>query len=262
MIDIGKKFGRLIVRDKVANGYRCDCSCGREAIFAEEDLKFVKSCGCIVILGLDLATNSGFAVRYSWRAPAAIKCGVFNVAENNNGEEVSWETKYALAGNAVWRLIKEHCPDFVAIEEPEHRVTNFAKKVKNKFTGQEETVSTINPNALQLTGIVGAVVAICMVLGVPCGTIGARSWHAVYYKGLPKPKDGEDWKDVAIRQCEAEGIVLPPTKKDKRDAAEAVGVSGCWHKCKIPHIKWMQDRWLALRTDAYASKAKREGIAA
>jgi len=257
LIQPGKQIGRLRVRSKATNGYVCDCSCGKEVLFSEDALKTVKSCGCIVIMGLDLATNSGFAVRYSWRAPAAIKAGVFNVAENNDGDEVSWEAKYCLAGNAFWRLAKEHCPDFVAIEEPEHRVTSFAKKVKNKFTGKDETVSTINPNALQLTGIVGAVVAICMILGIPFGTIGSRSWHAIYYRAGTKPAEGEDWKDVAIRQCEMEHIQLPSTKKDKRDAAEAVGISGCWHKCKIPNIRWMQQRYMALRTGAASLKRER-----
>ncbi|WP_267550342.1 hypothetical protein [Rhizobium rhizogenes] len=261
MIEIGKKFGRLIVRAEVTNGYRCECSCGKEPVFTEEDLKVVKSCGCIVILGLDLATNSGWAVRYSWRHGAAIKCGVFNVAENNSGEEVSWETKYALAARQIYDLIVEHRPDFVAIEEAEHRVTQFSKKKNNPITGLSEEVNTINPSALQLTGISGAAIGICMREGVACGTIPSRSWHAKYHKG-EKPGPKEDWKDVAIRSCERDNVPLPPTKKAQRDAAEAVCVSGCWIWCKVLDISWMRKRWMDLRTNAYAARAKREGIAA
>lgn len=259
-IEIGKRFGRLHVREKVAGGYRCDCSCGKEPVFSEDDLKYVQSCGCIVILGLDLATNSGYAVRFSWRDASATKNGVFNVAENNRGEEVSWETKYALTAKQIHNLIVEYRPDFVAIEEAEHRVTQFSKKKNNPITGALEEINTINPNALQLTGISGAAIGICMREGVACGTIPSRSWHAKYHKG-EKPRPKEDWKDVAIRSCERDGVTLPPTKKAQRDAAEAVCISACWHWCKVLDIEWMRKRWMALRTNAYAAKAKQEVVA-
>jgi hypothetical protein len=262
MIEVGKKFGRLVVRKYLGGTYQCECSCGEEPVFSEQDLlDDVRSCGCIVILGLDLATNSGYAVRFSWRHTSAIECGVFNVAENNSGEEVSWETKYALAAKQIHNLIVKYKPDFVAIEEAEHRVTQFSKKKHNPITGAFEEINTINPNALQLTGISGAAIGICMREGIACGTIPSRSWHAKFHKG-EKPRAKEDWKDVAIRSCERDLVPLPPTKKAQRDAAEAVCISGCWHWCKVLDIKWMRKRWMDLRTNAYASKAKREGVAA
>ncbi|MFJ6322289.1 MULTISPECIES: hypothetical protein [unclassified Rhizobium] len=290
MIEVGKKFGRLVVRTREGSAYRCDCSCGRQAIFTEDDLPAVKSCGCIVILGLDLATNCGWAVRYSWRSASAIKCGVFSVGENNAGEDMEWEEKYALAGNQVYRLIKEHNPDFVVIEQPEHSIRRYGRPGKGGvdpaaikvFIGRlsavlfkhglgspqaAQAVSAIaggsnNSNQMQLAGIAGAAIAACIISATPYGTIGARSWHSLAYRDGTKPGEGEDWKDVAIRQCELEKIPLPATKKDKRDAAEAVFISGCWVKCNLPNFKWMRDRWMALRTNAYAAKARREGIAA
>lgn len=254
----GKANGRLSLIDFDGAQWACECSCGQTAFFCEKDLVEVRSCGCIVILALDLATNSGWAVRYSWRKPAAIQCGVFNVGSNDAGDDVSWETKYALTSNQVYRLILEHKPDFVVIEEAEHRVTQFSKKKKNPVTGALEESSTINPNALQLTGISGAAIGTCMNMGVPCGTIPSRSWHSKYHGKGNKPGLKEDWKDVAIRACNQENIPLPSTKKDQKDAAEAVCISACWHWCNVLDLNWMRKRFLYLRTGAAKALARKK----
>lgn len=202
----------------------------------------------MIIMGLDLATRSGWAVRNSNKHRSSILCGTFSV------KDYQWEEKYAIAANLFYRLVKEHTPDFVAIERPEHGVRQFKKKGKADLTGKEETVSTINPAALQLTGIAGAVIAICQIRGVPYGTIAATSWRPVYYGKGVKPAEGQDWKDLAIAYAERENIVLPPTKAEQKDAAEAIGVCTCWHNCAIPEIKWMQQRFMDLRTGAYEQK--------
>ena len=253
----GKVRGRLRMIASDGLLWRCECSCGREVFFCEDDLEHVRSCGCIVILGLDLATNAGWAVRYSWRSPSAIKCGVFNVGENDSKEDVSPETKYALTANQTYKLILDHKPDFVAIEEAEHRVTQFKKSRRNPVTGQMEESNTINPNALQLTGISGAAIGVCMNMGVACGTIPARSWHSKYHGKGVKPGPKQDWKDIAIQSCEREGIQLPPTKKAQRDAAEAACISGVWHWCTVLDISWMRKRFMDLRTGAAKEMARR-----
>lgn len=202
----------------------------------------------MIIMGLDLATRSGWAVRDSGKHRSSIQCGTFSV------KDYDWEEKYAIAANLFYRLIKGYKPDFVAIERPEHGVRQFKKKNKADLAGKEEIVSTINPAALQLTGIAGAIIAICQIRGVPYGTIAATSWRPVYFgKGI-KPAQGKDWKDLAIQYAEHEHINLPPTKAEQRDAAEAIGVCSCWHNCAIPEIKWMQQRFIDLRTGAYEQK--------
>lgn len=285
----GKEIGRLRLVEKRQDKWLCRCSCGKEPAFFEADLVKVRSCGCIVILGLDLATTSGWAVRYSWRDPSAIKCGVFYVGKNDAGEEVSWEEKYALAANHVYKLLREHKPDFVCIEQPEHNIRKFGKKetgakgvdigAVKAFIGRLSAVmfkhglhsaqaaqvvagiggGTSNSNQMQLSGIVGAVVGVCMNMGTPYGTIGSRSWHSIYYRNGTKPADGKDWKDIAIETCELEHIPLPSTKKDQRDAAEAVGIAGCWHKADLPNFKWVHDRHIALRTNAAVQLAAKRG---
>lgn len=201
----------------------------------------------MIIMGLDLATRSGWAVRDSARHRSSILCGTFSV------KEYDWEEKYAVAANLFYRLVKDHKPDFVAIERPEHGVRQFKKKGKVDLTGEEQTFSTINPAALQLTGIAGAVIGICMLMRIPYGTIAATSWRPIYYGKGQKPADG-NWKRMAIEQCEAENIVLPRTKEEQKDAAEAVGVCTCWHKCDVPKIEWMQRRFMELRMGAAEMK--------
>jgi len=256
----GATNGRLKLISEDRGQWLCECSCGKDAYVAEGDLSEARSCGCIVVLGLDLASNSGWAVRYSWRSPAAIKCGVFNVSEDDDGNDVGWETKYAITANMVYRLIKEHQPDFVCIEEPQHRVAEFAKVKVNPQTGRTEMTKTINPAALQLTGIAAAAIGVCMNMKVPCGTISATSWHSKYHGKGNKPEPGKDWKDVAIKSCEREKIVLPTRKKDKKDAAEAVCISACWHWCNVLEIGWMQKRFMSLRTGAAKELARRKAI--
>lgn len=204
----------------------------------------------MIICGLDLATTSGYAFRDSDRHRSSIICGTFTV------KDYTWEEKYAIAANLFFRLVKEHKPDFVAIERPEHGVRQFKKKGKADLTGKEETVTTINPAALQLTGIAGAVIAICQIRGIPYGTIAAVSWRPVYFGKGVKPADGKDWKDLAIEYAQREQIALPSTKAEQRDAAEAVGVCTCWHNCAIPEIKWMQQRFMELRGGAFDAKRK------
>lgn len=210
----------------------------------------------MIIMGLDLATRSGWAVRDSAKHRSSIQCGTFSVAENNAGAKLEWEAKYPVAANLFYRLVKEYTPDFVAIERPEHGVRQFKKKGKPDLTGKEEVISTINPAALQLTGIFGAVSAVCQMRGIPFGTIAATSWRPVYFgKGI-KPQDKQDWKDLAIQYAEREQIALPSTKAEQRDAAEAIGICTCWHNCAIPEIKWMQQRFMELRTGAFDQKRK------
>jgi Holliday junction resolvasome RuvABC endonuclease subunit len=199
-------------------------------------------------MGLDLATRSGWAVRDSARHRSSILCGTFSV------KEYEWEEKYAITANLFYRLLKDYRPDFVAIERPEHGVRQFSKKGKADLTGEEKTIMTINPAALQLTGIAGAIIAICQIKAIPYGTIAATSWRSVYYGKGVKPPEGKDWKDLAIAQCQQEQIKLPPTRAEQRDAAEAVGVCTCWHKAEVPHIEWMQKRFIELRMGAAEQK--------
>jgi Holliday junction resolvasome RuvABC endonuclease subunit len=205
----------------------------------------------VIVLGFDLAANSGWAVRDSTRHRSSIECGVISAGE------YKWEARYAILSNLAYPIIKRYKPDFVAIERPERGVRQFKKKpIKGRVDlggNDDSQPMSINPNALQLTGIAGGIVTICMLMSIPCGTIAANSWHPIYFGKGWKPADG-DWKQASIEAAEREGIQLPSTKKDKKDAADAIAVCTCWHKCDVLEIEWMQKRFLDLRTGAYDQK--------
>ncbi|RWX79363.1 hypothetical protein EPK99_06555 [Neorhizobium lilium] len=231
-------------------------------------------------MGLDIATRSGWAVRQSWKHRSQIKCGTFYVGTNDEGDKLVWEAKYAVAGNMFYRLLKEYQPDFVAIETPEHNIRKYTKQDEDKpridtgairsfiqrlsavmmkygmFSSQAAQVvediagSSSNSNQMQLSGMAGAITATCMLMNIPYGTIGSRRWHTLCYGKGNVPPAGSDWKDFAIQDCEREGIDLPRTKAEQRDAAEAVGICRVWESCDIPNIKWMQDRVKDLRSQA------------
>lgn len=94
----------------------------------------------------------------------------------------------------------------------------------------------------------------CQIRNIPYGTIAATSWRPFHFGKGVKPPEGNDWKDLAIEYAQHENIALPSTKAEPRDAAEAIGVCNCWHNCAIPEIKWMQQRFIDLRTGAYQHK--------
>lgn len=217
----------------------------------------------MIVMGLDLSSNSGWAVRDSAKHRSSIECGIINVSD------YAWEEKYCSFAIQFLPLVRTYKPDFVAIERPEHGVRQFAQRGKKDMMGEEQSAMTINPAALQLTGIAGAAIAICSLMNIPYGTIAANAWRPVYFgKGFkPAPekirdqktgqiKEGKpDWKQAAIAACEREGIKLPSTKKDQKDAAEAVAVCTCWARCDVPEIDWMQKRFIALRTGAFRKDA-------
>lgn len=207
------------------------------------------------IMGLDLANNSGWAFRDSNTHRSAMECGVISVSEYD------WEAKYGVFATQFVRLLQQYRPDFVAIERPEHGVRQFARQGRPDLTGDAPQAMTINPAALQLSGIAGAAIAVLTVSRIAWGTIAANSWRPVYFgRGWKPPleqtrdrktgqmRDGKpDWKQAAIDAAVRDEITLPSTKKDQRDAAEAVAICTCWHKADVPEIKWMQDKFMELR---------------
>src|SRR5690606_26236705 len=106
--------------------------------------------GGMIILALDVATSCGWAVYDTDRPPSAIVCGALRFEGANAFEKV------ADMRRKLPRLIREHRPDFCAIEAPLAFVPQFKKKTKTMF-GEEEETSTINPGTImQLNRLAGA----------------------------------------------------------------------------------------------------------
>jgi hypothetical protein len=177
----------------------------------------------MVVLGLDIATSTGACWADRSLPASAWRCLAIEAA-GANAEEKDDD----LAG-ALIDLLRDEPVDFAAIEMPQRSVKQFGKKPKEGEEGGEPKL-TINPNALQLSGLAGAVVASLRVLDIPWGLIAPATWRSAYYGKGFMPPDG-DWKAAAVRMAEIQQIALPPTAKARKDAAEAVGIATAWPRC-------------------------------
>jgi len=205
------------------------------------------------ILGLDIATRTGWCIIEDRGRPATWRCGTFK----SDGDMLE---KCGQLAKEVYGFIKERGkPDFIAIEMVQKSVTQFRKKGKD-LAGDNDQL-TINPNAMQLAALAGSVVGVIDLFGIPYGQIAPNSWRSYYYpKGMkpdgkwtnrriPKPQSYcEDWKDVAIKFGNMQGILLPKTKAEQRDAAEACGIACAWQHCsQIP--EHCQQGYMKLRSN-------------
>lgn len=174
----------------------------------------------MLILGLDIATTTGFA----WYEPgsrlSSIKTGLIK-ATGDNAEE-----KAASLAQQLVTMFKADRPDFVAIEQPMRNVVSF-KKTKQTLTGPVDE-QTINPNALQLEGLVCAAVAIIAAYRIPWETIPSATWRK-HFLGMGRSPgfDRAAWKRAAVDRCRAFKIDVK-----NADAAEAVGIAMAGEACQ------------------------------
>lgn len=197
----------------------------------------------MLVLGIDAATSTGLCFRDS--AKPASEWRVFAVeAEGAFGEDKAGDLALFLDAE-----IKGCRPDFAAMEMPQRSVARFERKGRPDLAGDGVPDLTINPNALQLSAIAGAVVAVLDCHRVPWALIAPATWRSSYFGKGAKPADG-DWKALAIRHAEIQRIVLPPTKKAARDAAESVGIATAWAKCTMIPARH-HAAFMALRTGAH-----------
>lgn len=167
----------------------------------------------MLILGLDIATVSG----YAWYEPgcslSAIKTGVLK-AQGDDAEQ-----KAASLACQLVALLKPSKPDFVAIEQPMRNVVSF-KKTRQTLAGPVDE-QTINPNALQLEGLVCAAVAIIAAYRIPWECVPSQTWRK-HFLGMGRSPgfDRAAWKRAAVDRCRAFKIDVK-----NADAAEAVGIA-------------------------------------
>lgn len=166
-----------------------------------------------LILGLDIATVTGFAWYDDRASLSAIKTGLIK-AEGENAEQIAASLACQLVA-----MFKAGRPDFVAIEQPMRNVVSFKKK-RQDFGGEVEQ-QTINPNALKLSSLTGAAVGIVAAYRVPWETISSATWRKVFLgMGRSPGFDRAMWKRTAVERCRALRIEVR-----NADAAEAVGIA-------------------------------------
>lgn len=178
----------------------------------------------MIILGLDIATTTGFAWYDDKAGLSAIKTGTVKATGD------SPEAKAASLGDQLRDLFKDQRPDFVAIEEPLRNIKTFPKKIQTMYG--TKVVQTVNPNQMLLPCLIGAAMVVVSAYKRPWETIPSSTWRKSFFGAGFKPpvkiteKEGEDpeveklWKKAAVDRCRSMRIEVR-----NADAAEAVGIA-------------------------------------
>ncbi|WP_278970718.1 hypothetical protein [Bartonella apis] len=172
-----------------------------------------------LILGLDVATMTGFALYSVGERLSTIKTGTISIRPDKDEKDQKVEKKVVHLGYQLERLYKAHQPDFVAIEEPLRNVVSYRKKNKSLFGAEEEI--TFNPDTIQLLALASMAAFTADRCNIPWITIPSQTWRK-HFLGFGRKTGWKraDWKRAAIERCR---LLHIPVKNN--DAAEAVGVA-------------------------------------
>lgn len=177
----------------------------------------------MLILSLDVASTTGYAVFDTDRPPSAIVSGSLKFVGSNAFEKVQ-DMRRKLP-----RLVREHKPDFCAIEAPLAFVPSFTKKKRGLF-GEEEETSTINPGTImQLNRLAGAAQMVVQGQNVRCVEVRPQTWQSVIPKSFTGPT-----KKRAKDYCDSLKIVSP--NMDSRDAC----IIAIWAAGHAQELKMME----------------------
>lgn len=179
------------------------------------------------VLGLDVATVTGWAVYDLDRPPSAIVSGSIRMEGDTAFDKV------ACLRHRLPKIIKEHRPDFAAVESPMEFAPSF-KKVKRTLLGEEEQTSTINSKTIAvLNRLAGAAEMAVLGQNVPCVSVAARTWQAIipgHITGKPKQR--------AKAYCDMLRIVSP--NMDSRDAC-VIALWAAGHAQEFKMIKMARE---------------------
>lgn len=171
----------------------------------------------MLILGLDAAQHTGWALYDTGASPSAIRVGVLKAVGDD------YEHKSASLGFALMKLIKGDRPDFIVIEMPIR--SQPARQVRKvKFMGEEqvEEASGSGLNAvISSNQMVGAVCAVVGCYGIPFETVAPVTWRKQFLGfGTNKGWQRKDWKKAVRDRCAQKKIVVT-----NDDQADAVGIA-------------------------------------
>lgn len=194
-----------------------------------------------LILGLDLATLSGWAIWDMSRHRSSIECGIFEFPDKS-----PVEYKAAQLGLKLTRLIR-HAKDRY---ERNFDMAVAEEALKRPLKGATSTVVSCMLH--------GSAYATLANHGVMFGTIPSQTWRAEFYgRGFKPPlrkstsRGGkvtfqDDWKQAAIDACQTMGIQLPSTKEKAHNAAESCAIAIEWQRAKLFNDRHYE-RFMALR---------------
>lgn len=177
------------------------------------------------ILGLDVATTTGWAFYDPALPMAAIVSGSFRVQGKTPEEKA-----YDIASRMI-RLFKEHKkPDFIVIEQP-IRTAPVQKKAQ-KFMGQDTGAFQAQAGGLNAVissnQLVGSIVGLIRGYGLSFEMVGSSSWRSNSFGfGTRKGWQRQDWKRHAKDRCAQMRIDVR-----NADEAEAVWIAFYGPKCQ------------------------------
>ena len=172
----------------------------------------------MLILGLDGAQNTGWALYDTAANLSAIRAGVIKTAGDD------YEHKAASLGLGLVRLIKADRPDFIVIEMPIRSQPAARQKRTVKFMGEDrvEEVAGGGLNAvISSNQMVGALSAIVGAYQIPFETIAPVTWRKQFLGfGIRPGWQRKDWKKAVRERCGQLKIVVT-----NDDMADAVGIA-------------------------------------
>ena len=173
------------------------------------------------ILALDVATATGWALYDLDRPPSAIISGSIKFVGDSAFEKV------ADMRRKLPKLVREHKPDFCAIEAPLTIIPQY-RKTKMDLLGEKEEVTTINAGTvMQLNRLAGAAQICVTGQNIPCVEVAPRSWQTIIPRSIQGPPKAR------VKQFLDTMKVVSPNA-DSRDAcAIAIWCAGHCQQLKI-----------------------------
>jgi hypothetical protein len=200
------------------------------------------------VVGLDIAKSSGVAFVTRATPPSSWRC----LALQSEEKDV-WAAVDEI-GETLAELLAKEAPDFAVIERPIDVIVDHgaAKALPSAHPQGGPQKRMINATTtITLSALVGNTIGTLNALKIPFGIIAAATWRSWYFGKGTRPENG-DWKALSVSHAERLGVVLPPTKKARMDAAEAVGIACAWERVTfVP--KRHQAAFVALRTGRIAA---------
>jgi Holliday junction resolvasome RuvABC endonuclease subunit len=171
----------------------------------------------MIIIGLDVAQKTGWAVYNTERSISAIQAGVLKA----EGDE--FEDRSATLGRQFGLLLKQvGRPDLIAIETPLRTLPQG--KRTTKMLGENETIVTSGGGVnamISSNQLVGAIAALCGWKDLRRVCIPSATWRKAFLGFARHPGwERKDWKRAVREQCAREKIVVT-----NDDMADAVGIA-------------------------------------
>ncbi|MEC9244647.1 MAG: hypothetical protein VYB05_07745 [Pseudomonadota bacterium] len=174
-----------------------------------------------LILGLDIATTTGFAWYDTDASLSAVRPGSFKI------EGECYEARAGEMGQSIIKMVKQTRPDFVVIERPARNVMQHRKKT-NDFAGEHEEMTINAGTALLLNQLTGAASAIVRAYQIPFEIVAPETWRKQFLGFGRRPGwSRKDWKKAARDRCRQLRITVT-----NDDQADAVGLAFAGPSCQ------------------------------